>query len=48
MESTDWSLRVFFQIVEKRRVKAILHAFKHGKMQFQKLLHRVEHAAQRL
>ena len=42
MERPDRTLRIFLEIVEERRVVAILDTFQDGKMEFQKVFHRVE------
>ena len=48
MEGADRPLRVFLQVVEERRVVAILHAFEDREVQFQQFLHRIEDAAHRI
>ena len=45
MEGADRPLRVFLQVVEERRVVAILHALEDGEVQFEQLLDRIEDAA---
>ncbi len=44
VERADGALRVFLQVVEERRLIAVLDAFKNGEVQFQQFLHRVEDA----
>jgi hypothetical protein len=45
MECPDRALGVFLQIVEKRRLEPVLHAFQNGQMQFQQLFHGIEYPA---
>ena len=45
MEGPDWTLRILLEIVEERRVEAILHPFQNAKMQLQKLLDGIEDPA---
>ncbi len=47
-KGADRPLGIFLQIIEERRIVAILHAFNDGKMQLEQLLHGVEDATQRL
>ena len=42
MERPDRTLRIFLEIVEERRVVAVLDAFQDGEMEFQKLFDRIE------
>jgi len=39
------ALSIFLEIIEERRLVAILHAFENSEMQFKQLFHRVEDAA---
>src|SRR4029077_7040288 len=45
VKRSDRALRIFLEIVKKRRLKTILNAFQHRKMQLENLLHRVEDSA---
>ena len=45
MERADRPLRIFLQVVEERRLEAVLHALEDREVQFQRLLDRIEDAA---